>query len=135
MLINRFKNHIQESFPELLHIKVLLAVSGGVDSRVLLHLCKELTLDIAVAHCNFQLRGADCDADETLVINYCEQNHVPIYTIAFDPEMYAQTNKKSIQFVARELRYNWCKQICTENDYHFIATPHHLDDQRGTFLI
>lgn len=135
MLINRFKNHIQESFPELLHKKVLLAVSGGVDSMVLLHLCKELTLDIAVAHCNFQLRGADSDADETLVINYCEENHIPFYKIAFDTETYAQTNKKSIQIAARELRYNWFKQICTDNDYHFIATAHHLDDQVETFLI
>lgn len=135
MLINRFKNHIQESFPELLHQKVLLAVSGGIDSMVLLYLCKELALDIAVAHCNFQLRGADSDADEALVVNYCKENLIPLYKIAFDTETYAQTNKKSIQIAARELRYNWFKKICTDNDYHFIATAHHLDDQVETFLI
>lgn len=135
MLINRFRKHIEHKFPALLHKKVLLAVSGGVDSMVLLHLCKELTLNMAVAHCNFQLRGADSDADEALVVHYCEQNNVPLYKIAFDTKTYAQVNKKSIQIAARELRYNWFKKICADNDYHFIATAHHLDDQVETFLI
>lgn len=134
-MLDQFKQHIAQKFPESVSGKTLLAVSGGVDSMVLLHLYFALKLDFAVAHCNFQLRGTESDLDEKLVANFCQKNDIPFFVERFDTMHIVESRKISIQIAARELRYNWFKQICIENNYQFIATAHHLDDQAETFLI
>ena len=134
-MLDQFKQHIAQKFPESVSGKTLLAVSGGVDSMVLLHLYFALKLDFAVAHCNFQLRGTESDLDEKLVADFCIKNNIPFFVERFDTMQIVETRKVSIQIAARELRYSWFKQICIENDYQFIATAHHLDDQAETFLI
>ena len=134
-MLDQFKQHIAQKFPEIFNGKTLLAVSGGVDSMVLLHLYFALKLDFAVAHCNFQLRGTESDLDEKLVADFCIKNNIPFFVERFDTMQIVEARKVSIQIAARELRYNWFKQICIENDYQFIATAHHLDDQAETFLI
>ena len=134
-MLDQFKQHIAQKFPESFNGKTLLAVSGGVDSMVLLHLYHALKLNFAVAHCNFQLRGTESDLDEELVANFCKNYNIPCFVERFDTMQIVETRKVSIQIVARELRYNWFKQICNEFDYQFIATAHHLDDQAETFLI
>lgn len=134
-MLDQFKQHIAQKFPESVSGKTLLAVSGGVDSMVLLHLYFALKLDFAVAHCNFQLRGTESDLDEKLVIDFCQKNNIPYFVERFDTMQIVETKKVSIQIAARELRYNWFKQICIKNDYQFIATAHHLEDQAETFLI
>ncbi len=134
-MLDIFKLHIEQKFPELLNGKTLLAVSGGVDSMVLLHLFKMLQLNFAVAHCNFQLRDKESDLDEQLVANFCKKNNIPFFIERFDTLQVVENRKISIQIAARELRYNWFEELCTENKLNFIATAHHLDDQAETFLI
>lgn len=134
-MLNQFKQHITQKFPESVSGKTLLAVSGGVDSMVLLHLYQALKLDFAVAHCNFQLRGTESNLDEKLVVYFCKKHDIPCFVERFDTMQFVESRKVSIQIAARELRYNWFKQICADNDYQFIATAHHLDDQVETFLI
>ena len=134
-MLDQFKQHIAQKFPEIFNGKTLLAVSGGVDSMVLLHLYFALKLDFAVAHCNFQLRGTESDLDEKLVADFCIKNNIPFFVERFDTMQFVENRKTSIQIAARELRYNWFKQICIDQNYQFIATAHHLDDQAETFLI
>lgn len=134
-MLDQFKQHIVQKFPEIFNGKTLLAVSGGVDSMVLLHLYFALKLDFAVAHCNFQLRGTESDLDEKLVADFCIKNNIPFFVERFDTMQIVEARKLSIQIAARELRYNWFKQICIDQNYQFIATAHHLDDQAETFLI
>ena len=134
-MLNQFKQHIAQKFPESVSGKSLLAVSGGVDSMVLLHLYHALKLDFAVAHCNFQLRGTESNLDEKLVADFCKKHNISCFVERFDTMQFVESRKISVQIAARELRYNWFKQICADNDYQFIATAHHLDDQAETFLI
>lgn len=134
-MLDQFKQHIAQKFTEIFNGKTLLAVSGGVDSMVLLHLYFALKLDFAVAHCNFQLRGTESDLDEKLVADFCIKNNIPFFVERFDTMQIVEARKVSIQIAARELRYNWFKQICIDQNYQFIATAHHLDDQAETFLI
>ncbi len=134
-MLAQFKQHIEQNFPELLHHQTLLAVSGGVDSMVLLHLFQMLKLDFAVAHCNFQLRDEESDLDEALVQKYCLENKIAFHLKRFDTVTYTNEQNVSIQIAARELRYSWFEELCKQSDYSFVATAHHLDDQVETFLI
>jgi tRNA(Ile)-lysidine synthase len=131
----KFQDHIAQHFPEVSGKKILLAISGGVDSMVLLHLCQEANLDIAVAHCNFQLRAAESDGDETLVTNYCQQHTIPLYIKRWDTATVAKEHHLSIQMAARNLRYDWFTQLVEEHHFDLVCTAHHLDDSLETFLI
>src|SRR5690606_32018260 len=108
--------------------KLLLAVSGGLDSMVLMHLFQQLNYDIAIAHCNFQLRGKESDADENFVKFQAEKFQIPIFNIQFETEKFADDNKLSIQLAARKLRYDWFYQLLEEENYDYLLTAHHLDD-------
>lgn len=134
-MINKFKNHIESNFHFLLKSKLLVAVSGGVDSMVLLHLLEKNNLNISVAHCNFQLRGEESNEEEYFVENYCLNHNIQFFSKKFETNTYAMNNKLSIQLAARELRYNWFESLLNENGFNFILTAHHLDDQVETFLI
>src|SRR3954466_10626249 len=91
--------------------KLLLAISGGVDSVVLAQLLKESKFDFALAHCNFQLRGKDSEADEKFCRQLAKKLNVPIYVKRFDTEAYCQANKVNVQLAARQLRYNWFSEL------------------------
>lgn len=130
-----FLKHIQSEFPELQSCKLLIAVSGGIDSMVLLHLCLHLKLDIQVAHCNFHLRGEDSNGDQEFVESYCAKHAIPCFVQEFDTEEYASNKKISIQIAARELRYNWFDNLLDNESLDFVLTAHHLDDAMETFLI
>jgi len=130
-----FKNHLASKFPFLQQSKLLLAVSGGLDSVALTHLCAHLQLNVAIAHCNFNLRGNESDADEDFVIKLAETLNVEVFTQKFDTLNYAEQNKLSTQMAARELRYNWFQELATALNFDFILTAHHADDQLETFLI
>lgn len=134
-MLNQFKQHIAQNFTQVFTQKTLLAVSGGVDSMVLLHLYNALKVNFAVAHCNFQLRGTESDLDEKLVTDFCKKNRIPFFVEKFDTMQIVKSKNVSIQIAARELRYHWFKQLCTAHNYQFIATAHHLNDQVETFLI
>lgn len=131
--------------------KLLLAVSGGVDSVVLCELCKQTGFDFVIAHCNFQLRGEESKRDEQFVRELTKKYNVEIFVKKFDTEKYAEENKLSIQVAARELRYGWFNQIINGQlsmvnshagfirhsplTIHHILTAHHANDNIETLLI
>jgi tRNA(Ile)-lysidine synthase len=115
--------------------RLLLAVSGGVDSVVLCELCYRAGFDFAVAHCNFQLREADSKRDETFVKDLAKKYGAAFYLATFDTTAIAQSQKKSIEEAARDLRYAWFKTICDENNYRYILTAHHANDNIETVLM
>jgi tRNA(Ile)-lysidine synthase len=131
----KFQNHINSNISFLKEKRLLLAVSGGVDSMILVFLCNQLKLDIAVAHCNFQLRGKESNDDEDFVKSQTEKLQIPIFIKKFDTKSFAEKEKLSIQVVARNLRYEWFNKLLINNDYDYILTAHHLDDSLETFLI
>lgn len=134
MLI-KFQNHITTNFPQLKDKKLLLAVSGGIDSMVLLDLFYKLRFDICVAHCNFQLRGKESDGDELLVRETCQDRYIPYFIETFHTTEFANEKKLSIQLAARKLRYDWFHELLSENQLDYLVTAHHLDDNVETFLI
>jgi tRNA(Ile)-lysidine synthase len=131
------KNHFLNSLKDnvLTNKKILLAVSGGVDSMVMLHLFLQSEIAVGVAHCNFQLRGQDALDDEKFVLSEASKYGVKTHSIRFETENYAEKNGLSIQMAARELRYDWFEEIRKEYEYDYIATAHHKDDIVETFLL
>jgi tRNA(Ile)-lysidine synthase len=115
--------------------KILLAVSGGIDSMVMLHLFRQMNNSIGVAHCNFQLRGHESDEDEQFVRTSVEMLGIPFYCVKFETALYAEENHLSIQMAARELRYTWFENLRKKHDYSYIATAHNADDSIETFFI
>jgi len=130
---NIFLNHLKTN--ALTHKKILLAVSGGVDSMVMLHLFLQSDNKIGAAHCNFQLRGQDSLEDEKFVLSEAAKYGIETHVIRFETENYAEKSGLSIQMAARELRYSWFEQIRKEYQYDYIATAHHKDDIIETFLL
>ena len=134
-MLNHFLENIKEK--NLLNTggKVLLAVSGGIDSMVMLYLFEKSGFDYGIVHCNFQLRGAESDRDEEFVKTQVLIHGVPAFFKRFDTEEYAQINGISIEMAARELRYEYFEKIRAENGYDCIATAHHSDDLIETFFL
>ncbi len=115
--------------------KILLAVSGGVDSMVMADLFARLGCNYAVAPCNFHLRGEESDRDEQFVTDYATKNNIPLFKQSFDTYSYMSENKKSLEMSARDLRYEWFDKVMAENGFTLLATAHHGDDSAETFLI
>ena len=132
---SELRNHIQTNLSFLTDKKLLIAISGGIDSVVLTHLLHKLNFTFSLAHCNFSLRGKESNKDEEFVIELGEKLNVPTYTIKFNTEEYASENGLSTQMAARELRYTWFEKIVTENNLDYIITAHQQDDIIETFLI
>lgn len=134
-MLQKLKNHLAQNFPFLEDKKLFLAVSGGLDSMVMTHLFQELNYEIALLHCNFQLRALESFGDQKFVQDYAAAHNIPLFLTQFDTEAYAKDYKVSTQVAARDLRYNWFyEQLDTEN-YDYILTAHHADDNLETFLI
>ncbi|MCO6477838.1 MAG: tRNA lysidine(34) synthetase TilS [Phaeodactylibacter sp.] len=114
--------------------RVLLAVSGGLDSVVMAHLFREAGFDFGIAHCNFQLRGQDADEDERFVHELAESWSAPFFWRRFNTKEYARTTGQSIQLAARGLRYSWLEETRLEKGFTHIATAHHLSDSIETLL-
>lgn len=134
-MLKKFKQHLVTHFPFLKGKSIFLAVSGGLDSMVMLHLFQQLEYDIAVLHCNFQLRGKESDGDTDFVVDYAEQFNIPWSVGHFNTKAFAKDNKLSTQVAARELRYDWFLEQLQEKEFDFVATAHHADDDLETFLI
>lgn len=132
---NEFRKHIEEHFPELLQNKFLLACSGGLDSVVLAHLSNQCELDFSLAHCNFQLRGTDSDQDEQFVRELAKQLNKSLWVEHFNTKAYVNDHKVSVQMAARELRYDWFKDLMAKHQIKTLVTAHHADDNLETFLI
>ena len=132
---NLFLNHLKKNFPSISVSKLIIAVSGGVDSIVLFHLCLKLKLNFFVAHCNFKLRKKESDLDEKFVRDLAIKHNIKFYTKSFNTKKLSNNDNKSIQMVARELRYSWFEELSKELNIKHILTAHHLDDSLETFLI
>ena len=116
---------------------LLLAVSGGVDSMCMADLFQSLEdrVPFAVAHCNFHLRGEESDGDEALVADWAREHSVPLHITSFDTEKYASDNGISIEMAARELRYGWFAQLCSQHGYKAVAVAHNANDNAETLLL
>ena len=114
---------------------LLLTISGGADSVALAYLLKELNYNFSLAHCNFGLRNKESDMDEDFIKLLAKKMNVVCFVKKFETKDFADENKISIQMAARDLRYNWFEQVRKQNDFDFILTAHHRDDDIETFLI
>ncbi|MCB9260900.1 MAG: tRNA lysidine(34) synthetase TilS [Flavobacteriales bacterium] len=115
--------------------KILVAVSGGADSVVLLRLMKTIGIDVSVAHCNFGLRGEESDGDEKFVIELCKKLDVPYFIQSFDTQLESKRTKKTIQETARNLRYNWFFELLREHNFLYLAVAHNKTDNLETVFI
>ena len=115
--------------------RILIALSGGVDSVVLAHLMLKANYDIALAHCNFHLREEESNRDEAFVRSWAEKNGVRLFVKEFDTFAYMKENKLSLEMAARDLRYQWFDYLLKEYGFSYLATAHHLDDSIETFFI
>ena len=116
--------------------RILVAVSGGLDSIVLLDLLvKHGMNDLAVVHCNFQLRGKNSDDDEKFVKNLAKKYKLPIFYKRFDTISKQKQSKQSTQMIARNLRYAYFSELLKKENYDYVAVAHHADDQIETFFI
>ena len=134
---------LNDKFKETLHRfglddpnkKLLLAVSGGIDSMVMMHLFSHLKINCTIAHCNFQLRGKESDEDEAFVREQASKLYYKIFVTRFETEEYATENRLSIQMAARELRYNWFEKLTKVHQFDYILVAHNRDDAIETFFI
>lgn len=117
------------------HKKILVAVSGGLDSMTLATLLQQIGAEIAIAHCNFNLRGAESDADEAFVRSWGQAAGIPVYVQAFDTPGLLATQGGNLQELARDLRYTWFETLRKELGFDLVATAHHRQDSVETLLI
>lgn len=128
MLIDSFRNLVPKYSGE----KLLVAVSGGIDSMVCAHILKKYNYPITVAHCNFGLRGKESDADANFVKKWCDKNKIAHLEKKFKVK---KTKGESTQMTARELRYKWFTQLTDKKGFSHIITAHHLNDSIETSLM
>ena len=118
---------------EALRKRYLVAVSGGADSMVAASLFRDARLQFAMAHCNFHLRGDDSNRDMRFVQETAEKWQIPLFVREFDTLVIQQNSGKSVEMVARELRYDWFSELLT--DFDFLVTAHHATDAAETVLL
>lgn len=134
-MLKKVALHIDEALPFLNKASLLIAVSSGLDSVVLSHILHRLDHNIAIAHCNFNLRGIESDLDEKFVFELGNSLGITTHLTSFQTTEIAAKNKSSIQLTARKLRYDWFQQLLLNHRYDYVLTAHHLDDNLETFLI
>ncbi len=134
-LLNKFQEYIEQNKMAQSSDKILLTVSGGVDSMVMMNLFVRSGYSVGVAHCNFQLRGQESQEDELLVAEVASQLGVPLYNRRFETLEEMERSGDSMEMVARRQRYEWFDSLSAEHGYTHIAVAHHIDDSIETFFI
>lgn len=134
-LLTAFQQYIKQQNLFQPKDKLLLAVSGGVDSVVLCELCKQAEYDFMIAHCNFQLRAEESERDEAFVQSLAQKYSVEVLVKKFDTGEYAEEKKLSTQVAARELRYNWFNEVAADKYVRYVLTAHHANDNIETLLM
>ena len=134
-MLERFKAYINRCNLIAEGDRLVLALSGGVDSMVLADLLLKSKVDFVVVHCNFHLRGEESDGDEKFVREFAEKHGVQCFVKHFETVEYAEEQGISIEMAARDLRYAWFEELRQQLDYEKIAVAHHADDQAETFFI
>lgn len=130
-LVAEFSTHTERTFGVIAQEKLIVAVSGGLDSMVLLYLLHHAGFECVVAHVNYHLRGDDSNQDEALVKSFCDTNSIPFEVRHADPEAVRQGN---LQDNARVLRYSFFEEIRMKHNARFVAVAHHQDDAIETVL-
>lgn len=130
----RFERYVEDYKLFSKSDKILVAVSGGRDSMLLVWLLLQSQYAIEIAHCNFQLRGEESDGDEALVREFAAKNSIPLHVKKIDTLRYSEENKVSIQVAARELRYAWFEELREERNCKVIAVAQHMNDSVETVL-
>jgi tRNA(Ile)-lysidine synthase len=134
-MLLKFKKYISENNLLRPGEKILLAVSGGIDSMAMTHLFLKSGIEAGIAHCNFSLRQIESDLDEEMVRQFAADNNLEFFSTRFETKKYATENKLSVQMAARELRYRWFESIRSEHGYKSVAVAHNLNDNIETLLI
>src|ERR1700733_7116759 len=133
-LLHGFKDFIAKEALFSRGDRLLLAVSGGLDSAVLCELCRRAGYDAVLAHCNFALRGGESDRDELFVRQLAADYGWEGVMKTFDTAAYAAGHKLSVQVAARQLRYDWFLGLVADGTAQYVVTAHHLDDNIETML-
>ncbi|WP_185857504.1 tRNA lysidine(34) synthetase TilS [Blattabacterium cuenoti] len=129
-------NHLKKYFSFNSKKKVCVAVSGGLDSMVLINLLLDLPkIESEVAHCNFSLRDQESNKDEIFIRNFCSEKNIICHVKKFDTLNFSKKHKLSIQMSARKLRYDWFTELLENNSYEYIVLGHHFDDSIETFFM
>lgn len=131
----RFRHHLLQRCGVNEQLRILVGLSGGADSVALLHLLKAAGHTTIAAHCNFNLRGSESDADEAFVRGLCRKEGIEVHVQSFDTTAYARSHKLSIEMAARELRYRWFQQLMAQHNCALLATGHHGNDAIETFFL
>ena len=134
-MLASFQNHLQQNFPFLWQKKIILAISGGIDSVVLAHLLHGLDIPFLMAHCNFQLRGEESEGDQRFVEALSHQLSAPLAVKRFETKAYGKAHGLNTQLAARVLRYEWFETLRKEKGYDYTLTAHQANDSWETFLI
>jgi tRNA(Ile)-lysidine synthase len=134
-MLNRFLKNLVDYHLVNKDERLLLAVSGGIDSVAMTHLFHTYEIDFAIAHCNFQLRGQESEDDQLFVANLAKSLNKKFFFKRFDTEVYANQYNISIQMAARDLRYSWFYELSEEIKFDKVATAHNRDDVVETFLL
>ena len=134
-MIKKIEKYISENDLFSKEDKLILAISGGMDSVFLMHMLLELEFRFELAHCNFQLRSDDSDKDEEFIKELASKYNLKIHSILFNTKAYALKQKISIQMAARYLRYDWLNNLLASENANYIVTAHHKQDSAETFLI
>ena len=133
------KNKVQQFITEkslfVREDKLILGISGGADSVCLMHVFLELGYSFELAHCNFNLRGEESDADEYFVKDLAKEHQLKVHIKQFDTLVYAAENKISTQMAARDLRYAWFEKLRIKSNAKYLAIAHHANDDVETFFI
>ena len=112
---------------------ILIACSGGLDSRVLLHVCSLQQRNADVLHVNYHLRGAESDADEAFVRSLCVNYGFSLHVVQADPKQLKRKGK-NLQNEARKIRYQAMHEWTDQHPNGIVLLAHHADDQLETFF-
>ena len=134
-LLERFQEYVKRHELFTRQDKILLTVSGGVDSMVLMSLCVNSGYNVGIAHCNFSLRGQESDEDEIMVQETARRYGIACHNKRFDTTSEMDRTGESMEMAARRLRYEWFHHLSEKHNYTVIAIAHHVDDSIETFFI
>jgi tRNA(Ile)-lysidine synthase len=140
----RFQQAWEKQFPQCqpANTRLLIGISGGVDSIVLATVLRKLGFPIRLAHANFQLRGEESERDEHFVRAFAERKQLPFFVTCFNTPEVMLAEKMGVQEAARKLRYEWFEELRQQWDAapgvtgkSYIVTAHHADDNIETLLL
>lgn len=114
--------------------KVVIGLSGGMDSVCLFHILKDLGYQLEAVHVHHGIRGAEADEDAEFVKKLCERYNIPFHGYWFDVPKISRENHLSEEEAGRIVRKEVFSQVQKECGAKHIALAHHGNDRAETFL-